>query len=142
MPSLLPSTSMVCNRIALLYFLTQPSAILCRSSNGRCIYFSQGGECLYAGSQDVLKVYGWEPAWTYDTIPVGWGKIQDIATAQNQLISASFHMANVVLCVVDLKRVQPFGGGPDDVGPSPFVHGQSVRKSFSRDKPLNVAKAT
>ncbi|XP_021913295.1 katanin p80 WD40 repeat-containing subunit B1 isoform X2 [Zootermopsis nevadensis] len=108
----------------------------------RCIYFSQGGECLYAGSQDVLKVYGWEPAWTYDTIPVGWGKIQDIATAQNQLISASFHMANVVLCVVDLKRVQPFGGGPDDVGPSPFVHGQSVRKSFSRDKPLNVAKAT
>ncbi|KAJ4445662.1 hypothetical protein ANN_12346 [Periplaneta americana] len=108
----------------------------------RCIYFSPGGECLYAGSMDVLKVYGWEPARTYDTIPMGWGKVQDIATAQNQLIGASFHMANVVLYVVDLKRVQPFGGDPDDSSPSPFVHGQSIRKSFSREKPFNVAKAT
>jgi katanin p80 WD40 repeat-containing subunit B1 len=73
---------------------------------------------------------------------MGWGKIQDIATAQNQLIGASFHMANVVLYVVDLKRVQPFGGEPDDISLSPFVHGQSVRKSFSRDKPFSVAKAT
>jgi katanin p80 WD40 repeat-containing subunit B1 len=87
-------------------------------------------------------VYGWEPARTYDTIHMGWGKIQDIATAQNQLIGASFHMTNVVLYVVDLKRVQPFGGVPDDPNPSPFVHGQSIRKSFSREKPLSVGKAT
>lgn len=52
----------------------------------RCLYFSQGGECLFAGSHDVLKVYGWEPARTLDTIPTGWGKIQDIAVAQNQLV--------------------------------------------------------
>lgn len=108
----------------------------------RCIYFSQGGECLYAGSQDVLKMYGWEPARTYDTVHVGWGKIQDIATAQNQLIGASFHLTNVVLYVVDLKRVQPFGGEPGDPKPSPFIHGQSIRKSFSREKPLTVTKAT
>jgi katanin p80 WD40 repeat-containing subunit B1 len=73
---------------------------------------------------------------------MGWGKIRDIATAQNQLIGASFHITNVLLYVVDLKRVQPFGGEPDDISPSPFIHGQSVRKSFSRDKPLNVTKAT
>nr|CAD7446953.1 unnamed protein product [Timema bartmani] len=110
----------------------------------RCIYFSQGGECLFTGSQDVLRVYGWEPARLYDIVPVGWGRIQDIATAQNQLIGASFHMTNVLLCVVDLKRVQPFGGVPlvsQNSPPSPFSHGQSIRKSFSRDKPFNVAKA-
>jgi katanin p80 WD40 repeat-containing subunit B1 len=115
--------------------------VMC-SSDFRCIYFSQGGECLYAGSQDVLKMYGWEPARTYDTIHVGWGKIQDIATAQNQLIGASFHLTNVVLYVVDLKRVQPFGGEPDGPKPSPFTRGQSIRKSFSREKPLTVTKAT
>nr|CAD7264120.1 unnamed protein product [Timema shepardi] len=110
----------------------------------RCIYFSQGGECLFTGSQDILRVYGWEPARLYDIVPVGWGRIQDIATAQNQLIGASFHMTNVLLCVVDLKRVQPFGGVPlvsQTSPPSPFSHGQSIRKSFSRDKPFNVAKA-
>lgn len=52
----------------------------------RCLYFSQGGECLFAGSHDVLKVYGWEPGRTLDTIPTGWGKVQDIAVAQNQLV--------------------------------------------------------
>lgn len=107
----------------------------------RCIYFSQGGECLYAASQDVLKVYGWEPARTYDTISMGWGKIQDIATAQNQLIGASCYLTNVVLYVVDLKRVKPFVGVSDGPSTSPFVHGQSVRKSFSQEKPLSVRKA-
>ena len=57
------------------------------SFNFRSIFFSHGGECLLAGCQDVLKVYGWEPARTFDTIPVGWGKIQDIAIAQNQLVN-------------------------------------------------------
>ena len=52
----------------------------------RCLYFSQGGECLFAGSQDVLRVHAWEPARTLDTIPTGWGKVQDIAVAQNQLV--------------------------------------------------------
>lgn len=115
-------------------------AIYC-SFDYRCINFSQGGECLYAGSVDVLKVYGWEPARTYDTIPMGWGKIQDIATAQNQLIGASFQLTNVALYAVDLKRVQPFGGEPYGPNSSPFVHGQRIRKSFSQEKPLNVSKA-
>ncbi|PNF32849.1 Katanin p80 WD40 repeat-containing subunit B1 [Cryptotermes secundus] len=107
----------------------------------RCINFSQGGECLYAGSLDVLKVYGWEPARTHDTIPMGWGKIQDISTAQNQLIGASFQLTNVSLYAVDLKRVQPFGEEPYCPSSSPFVHGQRIRKSFNQDKPVNVSKA-
>lgn len=108
------------------------------SSTIRCLYFSQGGECLFAGSHDVLKVYGWEPARTLDTIPTGWGKVQDIAVAQNQLIGASFHTANVVLYVCDLKKIAPLGG-MSAVG-SPFNHGNSLRKSFSRERPLGLKK--
>ncbi|XP_014479530.1 PREDICTED: katanin p80 WD40 repeat-containing subunit B1 isoform X1 [Dinoponera quadriceps] len=110
------------------------------SSAIRCLYFSQGGECLFAGSHDVLKVYGWEPGRTLDTIPTGWGKVQDIAVAQNQLIGASFHTANVILYVCDLKKIAPLGG-VSTVG-SPFSHGNSLRKSFSRERPLALKKHT
>lgn len=99
----------------------------------RCAVFSEGGECLFAGSQDRLKVYGWEPTRVHDTVPISWGRIQDIAVAQNQLIGASFHTSMVVVNIVDLKRVQPFGGTPSADSP-PFAPNQSVRKSFSRPK--------
>ncbi|GLG92368.1 Protein will die slowly [Gryllus bimaculatus] len=105
----------------------------------RCITYSPDGECLFSGSQDLLKVHGWEPARTFDTLPMSWGKVQDVACAHKQLIGASCHITNVALHVVDLSKVQPFGGAPT---PSPFLSGQSIRKSFSRDKPFNVAKAT
>ena len=52
--------------------------------------FSSGGECLFAGSQDCLKIYGWEPERTLDTVPVGWGKVQDIAITEKQLVSNNF----------------------------------------------------
>ncbi|KAK8393920.1 hypothetical protein O3P69_006926 [Scylla paramamosain] len=105
----------------------------------RTIAFHPDGDCVYAGSPDVLKVYGWEPARTFDTVAMGWGKIQDIAIAQNQLIGAGFHGVHVSLYVVDLKRVQPFGGPQQDV-PSTFRYGAAIRKSFSKDK--NSGKAT
>ncbi|KMQ92602.1 katanin p80 wd40-containing subunit b1 [Lasius niger] len=110
------------------------------SSAIRCLYFSQGGECLFVGSHDVLKVYGWEPGRTLDTIPTGWGKIQDIAVAQNQLIGASFHTANVILYVCDLKKIAPLGG--ISAVNSPFSHGNSLRKSFSRERPIGLKKHT
>nr|XP_050846369.1 katanin p80 WD40 repeat-containing subunit B1 isoform X3 [Vespula vulgaris] len=108
------------------------------SSGIRCLYFSQGGECLFAGSHDVLKVYGWEPGRTLDTVPTGWGKVLDIAVAQNQLIGASCHTTNIILYVCDLKKIAPLGG----VSLSPFNHGNSLRKSFSRERPPELKKHT
>ncbi|OAD54327.1 Katanin p80 WD40-containing subunit B1 [Eufriesea mexicana] len=110
------------------------------SSVIRCLYFSQGGECLFAGCHDVLKVYGWEPGRTLDSVPTGWGKVQDIAIAQNQLIGASFHTANIVLYVCDLKKIAPLGGV--STSGSPFSHGNSLRKSFSRERPPGLKKHT
>ncbi|KAL7636527.1 UNVERIFIED_CONTAM: hypothetical protein RMT77_013302 [Armadillidium vulgare] len=98
----------------------------------RTIAFHPNGDCVYAGATDVLKVYGWEPSRTYDTVAMGWGKVQDIAIAQNQLIGAAFHGAYVSLYVIDLKRVQPFGGPQND--PASFRHGAGIRKSFIKDK--------
>ncbi|XP_076047816.1 katanin p80 WD40 repeat-containing subunit B1-like isoform X2 [Oratosquilla oratoria] len=106
----------------------------------RTIAFHPDGDCVYAGSPDILKVYGWEPARTFDTVAMGWGKIQDIAIAQNQLIGAGFHGVYVSLYVVDLKRVQPFGGPHQDV-PSTFRYGAAIRKSFIKDKTSGKANA-
>lgn len=53
----------------------------------RSLWFSPGGECLFAGVRDYLKVVGWEPNRQFDSVPVNWGKICDISTFENKLVS-------------------------------------------------------
>ncbi|KAF5302116.1 hypothetical protein FQA39_LY10451 [Lamprigera yunnana] len=102
----------------------------------RCLWFNPDGECLFTAVRDYLKVLGWEPNRIYDSVPVNWGRICDISTAQHQLVGASFHLTTVMVYMVDLKKVQPFGG-PLDECPSPFTHNQSIRKSFSKaERPI------
>lgn len=45
---------------------------------------------MFSGSQDMLKVYGWEPGCTYDSAITGWGKVSDMTMTQNQLVSKLF----------------------------------------------------
>jgi hypothetical protein len=137
----------------------------------RCIYFHPEGECLFSGTVDGLRVHGWEPSRTFDSLGLGWGRLADLATASNQLIGASFAQCHVALYVVDLKRVQPFcgvnipekepkesgvvpagggggagiastaGGGGSEADPHrnvTFRPGQTVRRSFVREKPGGV----
>ncbi|XP_043224557.1 katanin p80 WD40 repeat-containing subunit B1-like isoform X2 [Amphibalanus amphitrite] len=106
----------------------------------RCIAFAADGDCVFAGCHDMLKVYGWEPFRSHDTVAMGWGKIADIAVAQTQLIGAAFHSSNVSVYMVDLKKVQPFGRPqiqpePASAPPPVFRHNQHVRKSFIKEKP-------
>ncbi|XP_031345657.1 katanin p80 WD40 repeat-containing subunit B1-like [Photinus pyralis] len=53
----------------------------------RCLWFNPDGECLFTAVRDYLKVIGWEPNRLYDSVPVNWGRICDISTAQHQLVS-------------------------------------------------------
>ncbi|VEN62010.1 unnamed protein product, partial [Callosobruchus maculatus] len=64
-------------------------------------------------------------------------------------IGASFHLTNVQVYVVDLKKCRPFGpGSPGGMAPpalvdtcvnSPFSSNQSVRKSFSKaERPTSL----
>nr|CAH7757439.1 unnamed protein product [Callosobruchus chinensis] len=115
----------------------------------RCLCFNPDGECLFAGTRDYLKIVGWEPNRLYDSVPMYWGRVSDISTASNQLIGASFHLTNVQVYVVDLKKCRPFGpGSPGGMAPpalvdtcvnSPFATNQSVRKSFSKaERPTSL----
>ncbi|XP_063529189.1 katanin p80 WD40 repeat-containing subunit B1 isoform X1 [Cydia strobilella] len=106
----------------------------------RCMVFSEDGTTLLGCGNDGLHVIGWEPARVFDTVHGHWGQIHDITVAHTQLIAGSFHSTYVCLSVVDLSKVHPFGGLPPVTSPvvqdlSPFQKGQSVRKSFSKEKP-------
>lgn len=129
----------------------------------RCLWFNPEGECLFVGVRDYLKVLGWEPNRLYDSVALDWGRVSDISTAQHQLVTnimhivcvhkfsnpfyhqvgASFYLTNVTVYVVDLKKVQPFGGPTLENSPSTFTHNQSFRKSFSRaERPVTLKSRT
>lgn len=55
----------------------------------RCLCFNPDGECLFTGVKD-LKIIGWEPSRLLDVVPMNWGKVCDISTAQNQLVRFTF----------------------------------------------------
>uniref|UniRef100_A0A8P4GF31 Katanin p80 WD40 repeat-containing subunit B1 n=1 Tax=Dicentrarchus labrax TaxID=13489 RepID=A0A8P4GF31_DICLA len=76
----------------------------------RCICFSPDGGCLYSGATDSLRVFGWEPDRCFDVVPVGWGKVSDLAVCNQQLIGVSHQLSSVSSYVVDLKRVKKSGG--------------------------------
>ncbi|MEQ2193783.1 hypothetical protein XENOCAPTIV_013565, partial [Xenoophorus captivus] len=76
----------------------------------RCLLFSPDGSCLYSGASDSLRVFGWEPDRCFDVVPVGWGKVSDLAVCNQQLIGVSHQLSSVSSYVVDLKRVKKSGG--------------------------------
>ncbi|XP_050675758.1 katanin p80 WD40 repeat-containing subunit B1 isoform X2 [Leptidea sinapis] len=106
----------------------------------RHMTFSDDGATLLGCGNDGMHVIGWEPARVLDTVNGHWGQIHDMTVAQTQLIAGSFHSTYVILSVVDLTKVHPFGGPPPAIPPivrdlSPFQKGHTVRKSFSKEKP-------
>ncbi|KAM6949728.1 LOW QUALITY PROTEIN: katanin p80 WD40 repeat-containing subunit B1 [Lycodopsis pacificus] len=76
----------------------------------RSVFFSSDGSCLYSGATDSLRIFGWEPNRCFDVVPVGWGKVSDLAVCNQQLIGVSHQLSCVSSYVVDLKRVKKSGG--------------------------------
>uniref|UniRef100_A0A8C9S4Q2 Katanin p80 WD40 repeat-containing subunit B1 n=1 Tax=Scleropages formosus TaxID=113540 RepID=A0A8C9S4Q2_SCLFO len=108
----------------------------------RCIAFHPDGCCLYSGSQDSLRVYGWEPDRCFDVVPVGWGRVADLAICNNQLIGVSYQFTNVSSYVVDLNRVKKSGSviqgliQDDKLLPEPTPKGATIRRNY--DRPLTT----
>ncbi|XP_065064227.1 katanin p80 WD40 repeat-containing subunit B1-like [Rhopilema esculentum] len=74
-------------------------------SSVRAISFHPEGHCLFSGSQDSLRVYGWEPKVCYDSFSLGWGKVSDMVFSSNQMIGASFAQTNMSVWVIDLAHL-------------------------------------
>ncbi|KAM8946224.1 katanin p80 WD40 repeat-containing subunit B1 [Pelodytes ibericus] len=104
----------------------------------RAILFSSDGGCLFCGGRDSLRVYGWEPERCFDTVPVAWGKVSDLAVCNNQLIGVCSSQSNISSFVVDLTRVKMTGSSPQG-SQSPAIPisqttptGSSLRRIYER----------
>ncbi|XP_075432648.1 katanin p80 WD40 repeat-containing subunit B1 isoform X1 [Ascaphus truei] len=104
----------------------------------RAILFSSDGGCLFCGGRDVLRVYGWEPERCFDTVPVAWGKVSDLAICNNQLIGVSSVQSNISSFVIDLTRVKMTGSAQQGPLPreipisQPTPTGSSLRRIYDR----------
>ncbi|XP_018112017.1 katanin p80 WD40 repeat-containing subunit B1 isoform X2 [Xenopus laevis] len=104
----------------------------------RAILFSNDGGCIFCGGKDSLRVYGWEPDQCFDTVPVGWGKVSDLAICNNQLIGVSSAQSNISSFVVDLTRVKMTGCAPQGPVPAEIPisqtapTGTSLRRIYER----------
>lgn len=61
----------------------------------RSVLFNPDGSCLYSGSENTLRVYGWEPDRCFDVVHVGWGKVADLAISNNQMVCDAFIKSNM-----------------------------------------------
>ncbi|XP_074599251.1 katanin p80 isoform X2 [Brevipalpus obovatus] len=111
---------------------TQVSTTVNEAGPIRKILYHPDGRAIFSASRDVLKVYGWEPARTLDTVVMGWGKVNDIAISENQLIAGSYSLTNVSVFVIDLTKVQPFGSSAisKSIYCSNPLSRQNARKNF------------
>lgn len=48
--------------------------------------FHPDGECLFAGSADMLKLYHWEPRRCFHSLLTGWGRLADMTLSESQLV--------------------------------------------------------
>lgn len=133
--------------------------VVCKTDNNvgniSTMAFSKNGECLYVATDDYLKVYAWEPARLLDRERIKWGCVNDLALTDNQMIAASHMSVNISVYLLDLQKLPPVTGmghyssprlnnthsvNNDSGSPaSPFGYGQSVRKSFSKDRPQRLS---
>ncbi|XP_053211179.1 katanin p80 WD40 repeat-containing subunit B1-like isoform X3 [Panonychus citri] len=91
----------------------------------RKILYHPEGKTIFSAARDVLKIYGWEPTRTYDTVTMGWGKVNDIAISDNSLVASTFSLTNVSVFIVDLKKLQPFGSSSSSLSSSSFSSSSS-----------------
>uniref|UniRef100_A0A8C1CP45 Katanin p80 WD40 repeat-containing subunit B1 n=1 Tax=Cyprinus carpio carpio TaxID=630221 RepID=A0A8C1CP45_CYPCA len=102
------------------------------------ILFNPDGSCLYSGSENTLRVFGWEPDRCFDVLHVGWGKVSDLAISNNQMIAVSYSQNNVSWYVVDLNQVKKSGSViqgliEDKPIPAPTsAMGATLRRNYER----------
>ena len=56
------------------------------ASRIRAVSFAEDGQCLFSGGQDCMRAYGWEPSTCYESMSIGWGKIQDMAVCPGTVV--------------------------------------------------------
>lgn len=52
-----------------------------------CVFFSENGECLFAGTSSAVSVIGWEPDREFDQIMSSWSTLGDMKIINRRLVN-------------------------------------------------------
>ncbi|CAF1088131.1 unnamed protein product, partial [Didymodactylos carnosus] len=105
----------------------------------KCLAFDpDNASYLFSGSNDMLRVYNWEPVQLLDTVTVGWKNVQDIVVHKDQLLGASVFQNKVTIGSVyipDLKtkprKISPVRDYfPNDLKTTANMNSTSRRTQF------------
>ncbi|KAL2588159.1 hypothetical protein AAZV13_13G154600 [Glycine max] len=80
-------------------------------SGVRSIAFHPDGQILFAGFEDSLKVYSWEPVICHDAVDMGWTTLGDLCIHDGMLLGCSFYSNSVGVWVSDISLIEPYNGG-------------------------------
>ncbi|CAF1564319.1 unnamed protein product [Adineta ricciae] len=73
----------------------------------KCLAFEPtNANYLLSGSNDMLRVYNWEPVQLLDTVQVGWKNIIDMTVHKDKLYGASVSQNNVCIGSLQLQNLK------------------------------------
>ncbi|XP_027345762.1 katanin p80 WD40 repeat-containing subunit B1 homolog isoform X2 [Abrus precatorius] len=77
----------------------------------RSIAFHPDGRTLFAGLEDGLKVYSWEPVICHDAVDMLWTTLGDLCIHDGKLLGCSWYSNSVGVWVSDISLIKPYSGG-------------------------------
>ncbi|KAK6124360.1 hypothetical protein DH2020_041898 [Rehmannia glutinosa] len=75
----------------------------------RSLTFHPDGRTLFAGLDDSLKVYSWEPVICHDSVDMGWSTLGDLCIHDGKLLGGAYYENSVAVWVADVSLVEPYG---------------------------------
>ncbi|XP_028767626.1 katanin p80 WD40 repeat-containing subunit B1 homolog isoform X2 [Neltuma alba] len=106
----------------------------CEATGVRSIAFHPDGRALFAGLEDGLKVYSWEPVICHDTVDMGWTTLGDLCIHDGKLLGCSYYRNSIGVWAADISFIEPYGTGlePKNKG------GVDQKLSFQENQPEKV----
>ncbi|KAJ7968490.1 Katanin p80 WD40 repeat-containing subunit B1-like [Quillaja saponaria] len=77
----------------------------------RSIAFHPDGGALFAGLDDSLKVFSWEPVICHDAVDMGWTTLGDLCIHEGKLLGCSYYQNSVGVWAADISLIEPYGAG-------------------------------
>ncbi|KAK4271465.1 hypothetical protein QN277_020159 [Acacia crassicarpa] len=103
----------------------------CEATGVRSIAFHPDGRALFAGLEDGLKVFSWEPVICHDTVDMGWTTLGDICIHDGKLLGCSYYRNSIGVWAADISLIEPY-----DTGLEPKRKGGVDQKLSFQDRQL------
>ncbi|KAI4299319.1 hypothetical protein L6164_032788 [Bauhinia variegata] len=75
----------------------------------RSMAFHPDGRTLFAGLEDSLKVFSWEPVICHDAVDMGWTTLGDLCIHDGKLLGCSYYRNSVGVWAADISHIEPYG---------------------------------